>query len=126
MSWHAVMQFPALEVLAEREQDIPTGPDAQARLAEYRALAEGLDAHYSRAARWLWDINNAYAAKHPEIAAQLESQGEGEFHQKAEADSYAAGYPLSNTMPLRVPAQIFAPQAKGPIRPLVGPAQVCP
>lgn len=123
--------FTALEVLAEREQNIPTGPDSQARLALYEELSESFEKRYSRAARWLWDINNAFAAAHPETEERIDAlreagKFEGELHRKAEGDSYAAGYPLTNTTPLRAPAQIFAPYAKGPIRPLVGTAAVCP
>ena len=118
--------FTALEVLEEREQNIPTGPDAAARLSVYRAIAEDFDRRYSRAGRWLWDINNAFAAAHPDMEERIEAlrEGgklEGELHRKAEADSYAEGYPLTNTTPLRAPAQIFAPYAKGPVK-----APVCP
>ena len=118
--------FTALEVLEEREQNIPTGPDASARLSAYKAIAADFDTHYSRAGRWLWDINNAFAAAHPDMEERIEAlreagKFEGELHRKAEADSYAEGYPLTNTMPLRAPAQIFAPYAKGPVK-----APVCP
>lgn len=123
--------FTALEVLAEREENIPTGPDSQARLDTYRALSAQFENRYSRAARWLWDINNAFAAAHPEVEERIETlreagKFEGDLHRKAEGDSYAEGYPLTNTTPLRGAALIFAPYAKGPIRPLAGPAPACP
>lgn len=119
--------FTALEVLSEREQNIPTGPDSQARLALYEELSETFEVRYSRAARWLWDINNAFAAAHPGTEERIDAlreagKFEGELHRKAEGDSYAAGYPLTNTTPLRAPAQVFAPYAKGPVKPNI----ICP
>jgi hypothetical protein len=116
--------FTALEVLAEREENIPTGPDSQARLEAYKALSEKFENNYSRAARWLWDINNAVAAAHPEMEERIEAlreagKFEGDLHRKAEGDSYATGYPLTNTTPLRGAALILAPYAKGPMKPNV-------
>lgn len=119
--------FTALEVLAEREQNIPTGPDSATRLKIYETLSENFETRYTRAARWLWDINNAVAAAHPEMEERIEElreagKFEGDLHRKAEGDSYAAGYPLTNTAPLRGAALILAPYAKGPVKPNI----VCP
>lgn len=119
--------FTALEVLAEREENMPTGADSEARLAELRAVTAEFETRYRHAARWLWDINDAFAAAHPEISERIDElretgKLEGGLHQQAEADSYASGYPLADTAPLRARAQIFAPYAKGALK----PGLVCP
>ncbi len=119
--------FTALEVLAEREENMPTGATSDVRLAELRAVTAEFETRYRHAARWLWDINDAFAAAHPEISERIDElreagKLEGGLHQDAEADSYAAGYPLANTAPLKARAQIFAPYAKGGFK----PGMVCP
>jgi hypothetical protein len=119
--------FTALEVQAEREENMPTGATSDARLAELQAMTAEFEAHYRNAARWLWDINDAFAAAHPEISDRIDElresgKMEGLLHKQAEGDTYAAGYPLANTTPLRGRAQIFAPYAKGPSK----PGMTCP
>lgn len=106
--------FTMLEVMAEREENFPTGKDSDARLRHYHDLMEKYEYYYTRAARWLWDVNAAFAQTYPQAAEQVElmrEQGklETDLHTRAGADSYTASYPFAVTTPLRNRAQIFGP-----------------
>lgn len=110
----ALPLFTMLEVMAEREENFPTGKDSATRLRHYHELMEKMESHYTRAARWLWEVNAAFAKTYPEAGEQIEmlrEQGkiEGDLQSRAGADFYTGAYPFAVTTPLRNRAQIFGP-----------------
>lgn len=119
--------FIALETLQERDDLLRVAAMGGGDGHDYHGLMAAFDDHYRRAARWLDDINMAFAVAHPDAVARIEASresgdSEGPLHRQSEAEIYTGGYPLTGVAPLQDRAAIFAPYARQ--RPAV--AGACP
>jgi hypothetical protein len=113
----ALPLFTALEVMIEREENFPVAKASQERYQSHSVMMGEFETRYRKAARWLHDMNSAFALAYPDAAARirtLQEQGDldGNVHEEAEADIYSNDYPLVGTAPLRQREAIFAPYAR--------------